>query len=312
MNMKKNALLLVLIFTVSLLASDFKKNGTAGYTFLELPATARTAALGECSVSIPDLNSSAVFSNPAALGLSNQTASFSTYYAPWVAEIKNYGMSAAYSTSLGNFGIGVVGLDYGSMPRTKKLSDQRVYEQDGTFDAGSYAIGLSYSRALTEKFSFGLTAKYVDEKIDVYDAANIIVDAGMFYYTGFRNLRIGAVLQNFGTDAKFINASFKMPAELRIGIADELIQNDNNRLTAMVEFLHPTDSDEKLNVGAEYEFMNFLVLRGGYKFFYDEETWSCGVGLKKIGNFPVAVDVSVSDYGRLGNIVRFTFQMGVL
>jgi hypothetical protein len=310
--MKKNLIFLVLVFTASLFASDFKKNGTAGFTFLELPATAKTAALGECSVSLTDLNSSAVFSNPAILGLSTQTVSFSTYYSPWIAEIKNYGLSAAYSTSLGNFGIGIVGLDYGSMPRTKKLSDQRVYEQDGTFEAGSYAIGLSYSRALTEKFSFGLTAKYVDEKIDIYNASNIIMDAGVFYYTGFRNLRIGAVLQNFGTDAKFLNTPFKMPAELRIGIADELLQNENNRLTTTVEFLHPTDSDEKIHVGAEYEYMNFLVLRGGYKFFYDEETWSCGIGLKKMGNYPVAVDVSYSDYGRLGNIVRFTFQMGVL
>ncbi len=310
--MKKNVLLLVLVFTISLLASDFKKNGTAGFVFLELPATAQTAALGECSVSLTDLNSSAVFSNPAILGLSNQKVSFSSYYSPWIAEIKNYGLSASYASSLGSFALGVVALDYGTMPRTKKLNDQRVYEQDGTFDAGSYAIGLSYSRALTEKFSFGLTAKYVDEKIDIYNATNIVMDAGVFYYTGFRNLRIGAVLQNFGTDAKFLNKPFKMPAELRIGIADELLQNENSRLTGMVEFLHPTDSDEKVNVGAEYEFMNFLVLRGGYKFFYDEETWSCGIGLKKLGNYPVAVDVSYSDYGRLGNIVRFTFQMGVL
>ena len=310
--MNKNIFLITVLLTISLFAGDFKKNGTAGFTFLELPATAQTAGLGECSVSLTDLNSSAIFSNPAILGLSTQTVSFSTYYAPWFAEIKNYGLSAAYVTPLGVFGLGVVDLDYGTMPRTLKLSDQRLYEQVGTFGANSFAVSLSYSKPLTEKFSFGLTAKYVSEKIDVYDANNIVVDAGMFYYTGFRKLRIGAVLQNFGTESKFIHTAFKMPATLRIGVADELYQTERNRVTGMIEFLHPTDSDEKINVGAEYEFMNFLTVRGGYKFFYDEETWSCGVGVKQTGSYPVTVDISYADYGRLGNLIRFTFQIGVL
>ncbi len=310
--MKKYITFIFVLVSISLFAGDFKKNGTAGFAFLELPVTARTAGLGECSITLADLNSSAVFSNPAILGFSNQAMSFSTSYAPWIADIKNYGVSAAYANDMGSFALGVVDLDYGSMPRTMKLNGQRSYEQDGTFDANSLALSLSYAKKLTQKFSFGLTAKYVNEKIDIYNAANLIMDAGMYYETGFRSLRIGAVIQNFGTNAKFINAKFKMPTTFRMGLAAEIYQTDNNRITVLTEALHPTDANEKVNVGAEYEYMKLVTIRGGYKFFYDEESWSVGLGLKQSGPLPMGVDISYATYGRLGNLLRFTFQIGVL
>jgi len=51
------------------------------------------------------------------------------------------------------------------------------------------------------------------------------------------------------------------------------------------------------------------MLRGGYKFFYDEETWSLGVGVTPSTQIPVGVDFSYADYGRLGNILRFTLNL---
>lgn len=308
----KKIIAVLIILSLNAFAQDFKKTGTAGFTFLEIPVSARAAGLGESSIALPDLNSAAVFSNPGALGYTKKMHSLSIHYSPWFADIRNYATSYAYNSDLGVIGIGAVVLDYGSMPRTVKLSGQRIYEQIGTYNANAIALGLTYSKQLTDKFSFGVTAKYVNEKIDIYNASNVIMDGGVLYYTGLSSLRIGAAIQNFGTNAKFKNSSFKMPAQFRIGAAAEVYQNDMNQITVIAEAVHPTDADERLNMGLEYRLMDFLTLRGGYKFFYDEEKFNFGIGINVPSEIPAAIDFSFSDYGRLGNILRFSFQVGTL
>ncbi|MGE5621312.1 MAG: PorV/PorQ family protein [archaeon] len=310
--MKKITLLLLILLSAEMFSQDFRKTGTAGYTFLEIPVTARNAALGESSISLSDMNSSAVFSNPGALGFQKQNHSLSISYSPWFAEIKHYAAGYSFASDLGVIGIGAIALDYGSMPRTVRLSGQRVFEQTGMFSANSMALGLTYSKQLTDKFSFGITAKYVNEKIDVYSSSNVLMDGGFLYYTGLSSLRLGASITNFGTNSKFKNSEFKMPAMFRIGAAAEVYQSGKNSVTLLVEAVHPTDADERVNAGTEIKLMDVLVLRGGYKFFYDEEKFSYGIGLALPVDYPVNVDFSMSDYGRLGNILRLTLQFGML
>lgn len=293
-------------------AQTFKKNGTAGFTFLEIPVTARTAALGEASIALSDGEASAMFDNPAGMGFTNSAHSLAVSYSPWFADIRHYASGYAMKTSIGVIGAGVVMLDYGSMPRTVVGEGQKVYDVIGSFSANSLVAGISYSAMLTDKFSFGGTVKYVQEKIDVYKASNVVLDGGVLYYTGLGTLRIAAVLQNFGVNAKFINDEFKMPAVFKLGAAMEVFGDpgSENRLTLLAGALHPNDSDEKVVAGLEYAWMNVLVVRGGYKFFYDEETYSFGVGVRPPVDLQVAFDFAYSSYGRLGKVSRLTLQLG--
>ena len=294
-------------------SQEFKKTATAGFVFLEIPATARTAALGEASLALSDVNSAAVFSNPAALGFTQQFQSLTVSYAPWIADIKNYASSYSLKTDYGVFGVGLVALDYGTISRTIVASGQKVYEVVGTFKANSSSYGFSYSRMLTDHFAFGTTVKYVQETIDVYTASNVLFDGGVLYYTGLGNLRIAATIRNFGVNAKFINDEFKMPSVLKLGIATEVYEDSDSeiRVTAIAEALHPNNNNEKVNIGTEVAWKNILILRGGYKFFYDEETYSLGFGLNPQMTLPMCLDFSYSNYGRLGNISRLTIQLGL-
>ncbi len=312
--MKIKIILLFLAAGVFLNAQTFKRTGTSGFTFLEIPANARTAALGEASISLADLNSDAVFNNPAALGFINQTHSLSVSYAPWIADIKHYASSYAFNSPIGVFGLGAVLMDFGSFTKTAVPTSGGLYEVLGTFKANALALGLTYSRRLTDRFSFGVTLKYVKESIDIYDAHNILFDGGVIYYTGLSSLRIAAALQNFGVDAKYLNDQFRMPSILKLGAAAEVLGNFDSeyRVTVIAEALHPNDSDERLNLGTEVSWKNIITFRGGYKFFYDEESYSVGVGLNPQLNVPMNFDFAFSDYGRLGNILRFTFQFGLL
>jgi hypothetical protein len=262
---------------------------------------------------LSDLNSDGIFINPAAMGFTNQTHSFSTSYANWFADIKHYAMSYSFNSGYGVFAAGVVIMDFGSMPRTIAGGGQKVYNVIGTFNANSIAASFGYSKMLTDRFSFGIAAKYVEEKIDVYKASNVLLDGGVLYYTGLGSLRIAASLQNFGTNTKFINDEFKMPIVFKLGAAAELIgsKESDYRITLITEASHPTDANERLNFGTEISWSEMVIFRGGYKFFYDEETYSLGIGINPKLSVPVNLDFAYADYGRLGKILRLSLQLGL-
>lgn len=310
---KPIAVLLLMILTVfDLHSQEFKKTATAGFTFLQIPVSARSAALGEASIALSDMNSIGIFNNPAILGFTNQTHSLSASYSNWFADIKNYASSYSLNSELGVFALGIVMFDYGTMPRTTVSGGQKVYDVIGSFDANSISAAVSYSRLLTDRFSFGVALKYVQEKIDKYSADNILFDGGVLYYTGLSTLRIAASVQNFGTNSKFINDEFKMPTVFRLGAAAEVLGNPDSeyRITLVGEAIHPNDGEERVNVGTEISWKNMITLRAGYKFFYDEESYSFGFGLDPKLSFPLNLDFAFADYGRLGNILRFTLQLG--
>lgn len=309
---------LILIFLFNTFSESFsqtfRKTATAGFVFLEIPINARTTGLGESGITLSDLNSDGIFINPAVCGFTNKIHNVSFSYSPYFAEIKQYSASYSYNSPFGVFSIGALMFDYGLMPKTQKVAGQRIYDVIGEFEARSLAFAVSYSKMLTDKFSFGVSLKYVNERIDIYSANNIVLDGGVLYYTGLKSLRIGAVIQNFGTDAKFINDPFKMPAVLKLGAAAEIFgdYNSDYRVTTLFEAIHPNDGDEKLNAGLEISWKNIFSIRGGYKFFYDEETYSFGLGISGEPLIPASIDFSISNYGRLGNILRLTLQAGIL
>ncbi len=307
----RTVITLILLGTVLSFPQDFKKTATSGFVFLQIPVTARSTALGESSVALSDMGSSSVFTNPAGLGFNESDHSFSASYSPWLADIKHYAASYSIKSDMGIWAVSALAVDYGTMPKTKKITGQKVYEVLGDFSANAIALGLSYSRALTDKFSFGVTVKYVREGIDGYSASNVLFDGGILYYTGLKSLRIGASIQNFGVETKYINDPFKMPSVLKLGLAAELLgdMKSDYRVTGIVEALHPNDGDERMNAGLEVAWKNMLFLRGGCKFFYDEETYSFGVGVNPSTKIPVSVDFSFADYARLGNILRFTLNL---
>lgn len=309
-----NFLIIPFLLVNDLYSQQFRKTATAGFVFLELPVNARTTGLGEAGITLSDLNSDGIFVNPAISGFTNRSHTVSLSYSPYFAEIKQYAASYSFNSNLGVFSIGALMFDYGSMPKTQKVAGQRVYNIIGSFSSRSLAFALSYSKMLTDKFSFGISLKYVNEKIDIYSASNTLLDGGVLYYTGLSSLRIGATIQNFGTDAKFINDPFKMPAVLKLGAAAEILGDFNSdyRITTIMEAIHPNDGDERLNTGLEFSWNNIFSIRGGYKLFYDEETYSFGIGINGDPLFPFSFDISISNYGRLGNILRLTLQAGIL
>ena len=70
------------------------------------------------------------------------------------------------------------------------------------------------------------------------------------------------------------------------------------------------DAEEQYNLGAEYVFNNMVALRGGYKFAYDQEDFTGGLGLT-MGTFGVdgTLDLAYNNFKYLPGTYSMTFEL---
>lgn len=301
----------------------FERVGQTGWQFLHLPTSARTAALADVKSGLTHNDVTAIFNNPANMAeVENLDVGFTqiNYVADinylTVAVAKNFG-------NWGNFGIFLANLNIGDMVRT-----QNVYNPDldltersgdlGTFTAGDVLIGLSYARFVTDRLMIGGNISYIEEKLDATKVKNWNTDFGLYYKTGFRSLRLSMVARNFGPDTEFqgfsdlygIPQSVRMPIDFRLGVGYDILETTEGfrqRLTAYLEGVHPNDGPERIHAALEYNLLDILSLRGGYKFNYDEQGLTFGAGVDfSMGGMSGRIDYAYLDYGRLTNVHLFT------
>jgi len=218
-----------------------------------------------------------------------------------------------------------------------------VERPEGTgelWDARDYAVGLTWALALTDRFSFGLTGKYVSQKIWHETGSAMALDLGIHYNTMLKGLKLGLAMCNFGNEiglrgrdldtsvdpdeknenidrvpAEYKTGSYPLPLLFRFGIAYE---RDLGRLgTALVtvDVNHPSNSTESVNLGAEYGFASLFYLRGGYANLFEKDksnglTLGGGLDYYRRGSMGFRIDYAWSDWGILEESHRFS--VGIL
>jgi hypothetical protein len=121
-------------------------------------------------------------------------------------------------------------------------------------------------------------------------------------------MRIGMAISNIGSQITFIDREARLPSIFRVGTSAVLMQRADQKLVGSLEFSHPPDNSERLNLGAEYTFRKYLFLRGGCGFNYDSEGIAGGIGF----HVPVSVagmadvDYAYTDMKDLGGVHRFS------
>lgn len=324
--MKKNKLTIVSLFIgiISMSGSvmAFEKVGTTSFQFLKVMTDARSTGMGEAYTAAAN-SANAVFWNPAAL-TTVENLDVSLSHLDWLLDISHSSFAAAYTVfGLGTFGLQGLFTDVGDIEVTRVdalgfVGDTYNPGLTGeTISPGALVLGLSFARELTDKLSFGITSKYVEEDLDVEKKSTVMFDAGLTYDTGFRSLQLGAAVRHFGQEIKYYEKSYPLPQTFTIGISGYLMSPENNffmnseshSLLITYDMSQPRDYDQQHHAGIEYSLKDFIFLRGGYKFNYDEEGATFGFGLRKAG---LRIDYSYADFGQYFDAVhRFTIGFSV-
>ena len=264
------ALLVALIGGTALSQS---KVGTSAAPFLGIAVGPKGVALGGAYVALAN-DVTALYYNPGAVS-QQQGSQFMVSHTDWLVDTKFDWVGVSINLD----GSSVVGISITQLNYGEEIITTEDF-QDGTgetWTAADIAIGLSYARNLTDRFSIGGTAKYIQQKIWNESASSFALDVGLKYVTDFNGMTIGMSISNFGADMKMqgkdlfrnydpeptvsgnngaIPVEYKtdewpLPLLFRAGIAMDVLQMDDINFIVAVDALRPSDNAETVNIGGE-------------------------------------------------------------
>ena len=291
--------------------------GISAFTFLELDVSPVSSAMGSAHISSSG-DAYSTYWNPAAMvDLKKITIGTSDRVMP--AGINLSYLSVICPTKKnGAWGFSLDGLNPGSMEKRTELQPNGTGQY---FNANSFALGVSYSKLLTEQFSFGATTKLVREQLDYFSTTTAMIDMGFLYRTDFKDLKFTVMLQSFGTNSTvkgtFNVATFNpqdvtptaypTPTTFRMGFSLVPYKTMRENLKIEVQLNHPSDNAENISMGAEYAYDQIFFVRAGYIFnLVQQRLPTFGFGVKsRIGKHPLNIDyaaVAVNNFGLMHSI----------
>ena len=226
---------------------------SSGLEFLKLGGGARPLAMGEAFTGLAD-DASALFYNPAGLAQIN-FPEILTMYNRWFLEVNQQIAGIVYPTNLGVVALGYSGLSSSDIP-----SYNASGEVGPTFGTNSSCLNLSFSRKINPHFSWGITLKSINEKLEEVSGGALALDAGLHYrFNPYLTLGVSAL--NLGSGVKFISETTPLPTSYRLGAAysGKFLEENFTLASDLVSF----PEGIKFNFGLEYQIRSFFTLRFG-------------------------------------------------
>ena len=238
--------LLSIFFVVATAFAAIAQNGGERvYTFLKLPVSSNSAALGGAAIATGNLGANSLFSNAAMID-STYDRYAALNYADYIADI-NYG-SAAYSAKINNLWSvagGVLFMNYGSFDYADEAGIL-----GGTFSAKDCAIYCAAIRQITKNLRTSVTTKAIFSHLERYHSWGIAFDFGAVYSLENIGVTIAATANNVGFQCSPYTGSNReaLPLCLQVG-ASKILQHAPLRFSATVtELQSRLDEDNATNI----------------------------------------------------------------
>lgn len=261
------------------------------YTFLRLPVSVHAAALGGDNISINDDDASLVFHNPALISnVSDRTLNLN--YMTYMEGVKT--ASAAFVKAWGEratWAVSAQYMDYGDM-RQMDASGTDL----GDLSVKDIALSASLAYLLGDRWSGGVTLRYITSDLAGYHSQAIAADLGLNYYDEDHGISLSASARNLGGQVQaYADTHEDLPLDVAVGISKRLSAAPL-RFSATLSRLNSWDVSllKHLTIGADVFLGDHVYVAAGYHFRRPSEMrlsdgdgesshgagLSCGAGLQ--------------------------------
>jgi hypothetical protein len=205
------SIFIFLFFSVSAWA---QVGGSYTYAFLNIPASARIAALGGTFISVKDNDLNASLQNPSVLNpaMSNNLLFNYVIYFDGVsfgdaAYARDYGKAGTFSANM-HFA------NYGTFKETD-VTGQEI----GTFHAADYNLNIGWGYRLNKFFSVGANLKTIYSNYYTYNSFGLGADLAATYYDSISQFTAAILARNIGAELKGYNPGEHEPLPVEADIA---------------------------------------------------------------------------------------------
>jgi hypothetical protein len=240
--------------------------GRTAADFLQIGWGARAAAMSDAFTAV-SRGAEATYWNPAGLAFMESPAQVSFGHLSWYQDASvEHGAAAFRVGDRWAVGAALTFLGYG---------DIEGYDREGTatgsrVEAFDWAGGLSGAVAVTDALALGITARFVNQRLDDISAEAAGFDLGARLNLG--SVTLAAVAANLGPRLEFEGVSASQPTMLRLGAAVRPF--GRGILTGLEIRRDLTGSNTILRHGVELSFDDTYFLRGGYSVYPGDEARS--------------------------------------
>ena len=233
------------------------------FSFLRLPVSAHVAALGGDNITIDDDDPTVIFHNPALIA-NVADKSINLNFMTYMEGAKT--ASASFIKAWGEratWGVGAQYMDYGSMKETTVDNIEQ-----GTFSAKDIAIAGTFTYLLSDRWSGGVTLRFISSSIGSYNSIGIASDLGLNYFDEERGWSLSAVAKNLGGQVKAYQDDYeRIPIDLLVGVSKRL-EAAPLRFSLTFSRLNRWDTSfiQHVAIGADVFLGENIYIAGGYNF----------------------------------------------
>ena len=252
----------VLITTLSAL-QVFAQESQEVFSFLRLPVSAHVAALGGDNITLDDDDPTVVFHNPALI-CNTSDKSINLNFMTYMEGAKT--ASASFVKGWGERGTWAVSAQYMNYGSMKETTIDNI--EQGSFSAKDIAVAGTFAYLLSDRWSGGVTLRFISSSIASYNAIGIASDLGLHYYDEVHGWSISAVAKNLGGQVKAYQDEYeKIPIDLQLGVSKRLAAAPL-RFSATLSRLNRWDTSfiQHVALGVDVFIGESIYIAGGYNF----------------------------------------------
>lgn len=262
----------ILLIIVMSLSGNLFAQSQAGRTtadFLSIGVGAKSAGMGGAYTAMSN-GADAAYWNPAGL-TSVESSEILLGHFDWYQDISlEQGVVAKKMSENTTMAASITYLNYGTIKRYD-ITGEPLANDISAYDwAGAFSIGFLVS----DNMSIGVTAKYVNQKIDDLSGSAFAGDIG-FKYSAPKFV-IAGFMGNFGTKMNFNTIEEKLPATARLGIS---FYPFSQSFVTAIEAEQKVDGNLIFRHGVEYNYNEQYYIRSGYNYYVDEYDRDIGSNL---------------------------------